>query len=265
MAEKYSKRESNRIRRRQEYLDVASRMVIDRGFDGLTMQAIADEVGAAVGTIYTYFSSKSALVAELQSMAIVGLGKVHQSAQTSWKSQLQNQDPVVAALASLGAFGNFVPAVGAVYPEEVLLQQRLLVERDNVLDEADAAVVFGPCLELASRPAGLIDAATKAGALAEGDSFGRSAVWMASLNGVLLLDGLARYNVPGLEDIGRLCHDLTFDLLRGWDAPREPLRVAEGLVLELKASPSFVPVLPRWTDTINVDEVITLGTGAAAN
>lgn len=34
------------------------------------MQALAREMGAAVGTAYTYFAPKSALVAELQVLAI---------------------------------------------------------------------------------------------------------------------------------------------------------------------------------------------------
>ena len=116
-----TKREQNRIRRRQEYLDVASRMVIREGFDGLTMQAIADEVGAAVGTIYTYFNSKSALIAELQTMAISLIGQVIDAAFASWESELSSLDPETRTLARLCAFGDFLPEVAHVYPEEYRL------------------------------------------------------------------------------------------------------------------------------------------------
>ena len=63
-------RAANRQRKRQEYIDTAIRIVLNGGLEALTMQALAREMGAAVGTAYTYFASKSALVAELQVLAI---------------------------------------------------------------------------------------------------------------------------------------------------------------------------------------------------
>src|SRR4051812_45711991 len=60
------RRERNRQARRSEYLRVAMGLVNGGGLEALTMQAMADELDAAVGTIYTYFPSKVALMAELQ-------------------------------------------------------------------------------------------------------------------------------------------------------------------------------------------------------
>src|SRR5690348_18429680 len=64
------RRARNRLARHAAYLGTARRLVRAEGLDALTMQRMAAELDCAVGTIYTYFPSKSALVAEVQREAI---------------------------------------------------------------------------------------------------------------------------------------------------------------------------------------------------
>ena len=51
--------------RRRELADVALRLWAERGFDGSSVAAIADEAGIAKGTFYLYFESKEALLLEV--------------------------------------------------------------------------------------------------------------------------------------------------------------------------------------------------------
>ncbi|MFT6833181.1 MAG: AcrR family transcriptional regulator, partial [Planctomycetota bacterium] len=44
-------------------LDLAQSMLLDRGYHGLTMDRIADEVGVSKGTVYQHFASKEDLLA----------------------------------------------------------------------------------------------------------------------------------------------------------------------------------------------------------
>ena len=64
------KRALNRLARHRDYLQTALRIATEEGLDALTMQRLAGEVDAAIGTVYTYFPSKGALLAEVQREAI---------------------------------------------------------------------------------------------------------------------------------------------------------------------------------------------------
>src|SRR4051812_5255622 len=77
-----------RLRKRERYLRAARVILLRDGFDALTMQAIASEVGAAVGTIYGYFPSKQALVAELQVEAITTMLDAWSEARGLWLGDL---------------------------------------------------------------------------------------------------------------------------------------------------------------------------------
>ena len=56
---------SRQIERRRKVLDVARALASEGGYDGLTMQAVADGSGITRMTLYRYFASKDALLAEL--------------------------------------------------------------------------------------------------------------------------------------------------------------------------------------------------------
>ena len=55
-------REIKKERARMAILKAARDMFISRGFDGTTIEDIAEKAEVAVGTVYNYFDSKSALI-----------------------------------------------------------------------------------------------------------------------------------------------------------------------------------------------------------
>ncbi len=59
-----SSRKQREIRAREEFiLDVGRRMLLERGFDGLTMDRVADAIEYSKGTLYQHFTSKEDLLA----------------------------------------------------------------------------------------------------------------------------------------------------------------------------------------------------------
>jgi len=51
--------------RRQQVLDEANRLIVERGLAGFSMLALAQALGMSKETLYAWFASKSALLAEL--------------------------------------------------------------------------------------------------------------------------------------------------------------------------------------------------------
>lgn len=58
-----SRREANRLSRREAILDVAKGSFLNQGYAATTMSAIAAELGGSKGTLWSYFPSKEALFA----------------------------------------------------------------------------------------------------------------------------------------------------------------------------------------------------------
>ncbi len=55
-------REIKKERARRAILEAARHMFFNRGFDGTTIEKIAEKAEVAVGTVYNYFDSKSTLI-----------------------------------------------------------------------------------------------------------------------------------------------------------------------------------------------------------
>ncbi len=65
--------------RRQEILDAARTVFVEKGYAAATMNDIASEAGVAAGSIYRYFANKAELIAD------VAQGCVHQDLE-SWQA-----------------------------------------------------------------------------------------------------------------------------------------------------------------------------------
>ncbi len=63
-----ARRERERAATRQKILNAARRMLVQHGYDGTTMRAIAAKIGYTPTAIYHYFQDKDALVAELSAI-----------------------------------------------------------------------------------------------------------------------------------------------------------------------------------------------------
>src|SRR4051812_259493 len=132
------RRERTRDKKRRRYLDAAGRIIDRDGLSGVTMQAVADELDCAIGTIYTYFPSKAALLAALQQQAVDTLRASYLPAGQGWDAFLESGDvdDDVAPLVQLEAFGGFFIAASVVFADESPLQ-RLLLSEPVARDEVD--------------------------------------------------------------------------------------------------------------------------------
>src|SRR3569623_1918408 len=86
------RRARNRLERERAYLAAAMQIAGRDGLRALTMQRLADEVDAAVGTVYTYFPAKGALVAELQREAIERLTESYHRTRDRSDAELAGWD-----------------------------------------------------------------------------------------------------------------------------------------------------------------------------
>lgn len=239
------RRERAREARRQTFLAAASAVIDREGLDGLTMVAVADQLDCAVGTIYTYFPSKAALVAGLQREAIITLLASHAAAQEIWDADLAEHDldPALLSLVHLLAFGGFFCAASVVYSDEFDLQRALLTSRPT-FDDASVRATKEVLDGWFALPVSLLDEAMEAFALDPSDNTERVVRWVAALDGVLLLDNLAsvdRY-LYRAQHHGRA---LTADLLRGWGAEHADIAVAGSHVDRLAALGPLAPPVER--------------------
>lgn len=241
VAEPADRRTRKRLARRDHLLDLAADLVERDGIEGLTMAALADAADYATASLYTYFASRSALLAALQQRALRTLGRVAEEHVAAWDEALASVDgPVtdeVAALARLWAFSDLFLAAPDRYPHEFRLQQRLLVT-PNGEDTEDAATVVPAAMGVLDVPRRLLAAAVEAGVLVEHpqvlDPLGqpldgalvRTLAWVVALNGALLTDGLTTGLPATGAAIGR---ELTASLLVGWGADPAHLTTARDL------------------------------------
>ena len=233
-------------------MSAASEIVSTEGLDGLTMQAVADRVECAVGTIYTYFDSKSSLLTALQIAAIETLGASFRRSRAMWDEELAEGevDEQTTALVRLVAFGHLFTSAPTLHPREFELLQVLLSTRRRETSDEDARQVLPHALGLINEFRLLIEAAVEvdalraeaSGASVEDHSLARTVAWAGALNGALLVSNVA--TVPGDEGAAAFIGDVFDgrqlalrvgrDLLAGWGAPAAPLAAAEAFVEQLR-------------------------------
>ncbi len=235
------RRSRKREARRARLLDLAADLVADAGVAGVTMAALAEAADYAPASLYTYFPSRSALVAAVQERALVSLGRVaddHLAITAALVAAAPEPvAPRVAALARLGAFADVFLAAPVRHPREFRLQQELLVTR-GVEEATDALGIVPTAMYVLDAPRRLLAQAVDVGALAPSgpavDPLGspvdasvvRTLAWVVALNGALLTDGL----VAGLPTSGVALGTLLTDaLLVGWGATPDLLAEARAL------------------------------------
>ncbi|WP_426571149.1 TetR/AcrR family transcriptional regulator [Aquihabitans sp. McL0605] len=239
-SEPIDRRARKREARRDHLLDLALDIVDDHGVDGLTMAALADAGDYATASLYTYFSSRSALMAALQERALVVLARVGTESEAAWdraRAAGDRVDLATSALAKLCAFSDLFLDAPVRHRREFRLQQQLLVT-PGVEDVDDAGGVVPAALHVLAQPQRLLAAAAEVGAMQPGQpmvgplgetvdaSFARTLAWVVALNGALLTDGL----VTGLPTTGEaLGSQLTDTLLVGWGADAAVLASARAL------------------------------------
>jgi AcrR family transcriptional regulator len=239
------RRERTRDAKRQRILAAAGAVIDRDGLAGVTMHAIADELDCAVGTLYTAFASKAALLAALQAEAVGTLETSYRAARAGWQEELAVDDledplPVVVDLV---AYGGFLAAASVVYPDEVALVRELLGEASPTappLDRDDARQLLPVVHRLLDPAVARLGDATDAGVLDPADPVPRALMWISSLLGVLRLDRLAPLD-RHLFRATALGRGLTEGLLTGWGADREAVEVAASWVERYAAKAPLAP------------------------
>jgi len=229
-----------RARRRDELTAAATELVSEHGLDGLTMQALAGRVDCAVGTIYTYFPSKSALLASLMSDAVQVLLDTFHAASVRWNEQLAAVDPEVASLARILAFTRLFVDTREHHPEEFRFLQMLITTPESLIDPDDVATVLPSSLSFLAEVHGLIEGAVTSGALrpptGDDDGLRRTLRWTGSIHGALLVSNVAQ--VSGLPNANAydghvLTQQVTVDLLTAWGATDDAATAARSVCAEL--------------------------------
>lgn len=228
------RRTRKRAAKRNDLLDLALELSERLGVEGVTMAALAEAADYAPASLYTYFPSRSALIAALQQRALHTLGGVAESTLQAWDldagARAEPLAPTVGALARLWVFSDLFLAAPESHAREFRLQQQLLAT-PKVQEANDAATVVPAAMSVLDRPRRLLADAVGAGALdpsaatdglLDGDLL-RTFVWVTALNGGLQVDDLG----IGVPTTGAtLGHELTRALLRGWGADPEALAAA---------------------------------------
>jgi AcrR family transcriptional regulator len=174
------RREQERARRRQDILAAARVVFAQDGFRRATVDAIAQRAEVGKGTVYLYFASKEAVLAELVLQALAELAATLQVA--SDHCSVLHPDHKLRAMAEaylvfgqqapdyfhlLNAFdrGDFQEGVSAERREQIL------IESNHTLDLVSQAIGDGMAL----------------GLFAPGDPHQAAGVLWAALNGALAL------------------------------------------------------------------------------
>ena len=227
-----ARRSRRREARRDEFLTAASAVAAEDGIEALTMKALSDRLDCAVGSAYTYFRSKGALVAAMQAAAIGRLVAAYDGAAPGVEPLLAERDEDERTIGRLVAFGRFIVAAEREMPHDFRLQQQLLAT-PTAMESSDAEAVVPMAFDLLGRPQALIAAAAAAGALdgdlEDGVTFERAVTWVAAVNGVLSLDSI-QIPAAGLFDTALMADRLSHDLLRSWGADPAVLAAMSALV-----------------------------------
>lgn len=237
-------RERNRLTRHRSYVGAALGLVFAEGLGALTMQRLADEVGASVGSVYTYFPSKGALVAEVQREAIERLAASALVLGHDLDQVLLGQDDDGALLAPVLAFGRFWLTAADEFPEEMQLLLLLLSDVSDTVPAEEGGRVVPSALRLLGLAEERLARAADAGALDAGDSWSRTISLGASLTGCVQLAVVERWDPDLLSPrtTGRAVLDA---LLLGWGAGSDALAGAHAVVDDLEAASPLPRPVPE--------------------
>jgi AcrR family transcriptional regulator len=176
---------------------------------------LAVAVDAAVGTVYTYFPSKGALIAELQREAIERLTASYHLLRDRSDAALEAWDePADAALARLAAFGAFWIAATETLPQEAAMLHGLIATSRTLVPPEEHHRVAPAALALLAEAGSAVVAASEAGAIDPQEPAGAVVTMAAALTGVLLTANLAQVEAYPFVP-RRLAFALQRDLLSG--------------------------------------------------
>jgi AcrR family transcriptional regulator len=199
------------------------------GRDALTLKRLAERLGLTTAALYRYFSSKDALVAELQRAVISALSDatlecVNTADVFADRSALPaGERALLAVVVSAFVFEEFSRSA----PVEFGILSMDLSSPESTLPDREAAHVLEAAWSALSDLARRLQSAQECGALEPGDASERAVALWASLQGVAQSRKLAR-SASSPIDSNRIARGLVSALLVGWGAePETASRVVE--------------------------------------
>jgi AcrR family transcriptional regulator len=246
-------RERNRLARHSDYLRTALRIATEDGIQALTMQRLAAEVDAAIGTVYTYFPSKGALLAEVQREALDRLVGSYLQLRADVDARVADLDPSVATATHLVAFGRFWIDSLETFPQEQALLQQLMSDARRAVPDDELGRVMPAILRLFDLARERFDAAHAAGAVRAGDAMDRTITYAGALAGVLGVGNLDRWDVD-LLDGRRLGRGLVNDLLVGWGADPDVVADANAVLDAIARQHPLARPLPATEPSALLEE-----------
>jgi AcrR family transcriptional regulator len=238
------RRARNRRARERAYLVAAMDIASRDGIRYLTMQRLAEEVDAAVGTVYTYFPSKGALVAEIQREAIERLTDSYHLLRDRSEAVLATWPDAAAAVARLAVFGRWWIATEQTFPQESAFLHGVVNEAEQVVPPEELYRVLPTILALLEEARRAVVAAVEAEAIDVGEPMDAVVRWAAGLNGVLLLSTLPPVDAVALDG-SKLAIQLQRDLFLGWGAAPDLVDRADAHVEALSSAGPLAPPVVR--------------------
>jgi AcrR family transcriptional regulator len=131
-------------------LAATARVLVKKGFDGLTTNAVAEAAGVSIGSLYQYFPSKEALVAALIEQHIEEMNKAILQELTQF-AQLPMAQAVRAVVELTIRAHSVEPELHKILTEQVPRVGRLarLIEADNISRRMVAGILAARREELA--------------------------------------------------------------------------------------------------------------------
>lgn len=186
-------------------------LVVDGGFDGLSMSRLAEAVGFTPGALYRYIGSKDALLAKIIASALIDVRGYLDRAVGLLPEGASPLAVVVALALGYRAFARERPHPFGLLAMS-MAEPRVLVSRPE-----DTAGVVQQMVGALTPLSMAFERAAAAGKLAPGDVTERTICLFALLQGVLQLHKQAR-RAEGILDIDRLATSGVSALLQGWGA-----------------------------------------------
>jgi AcrR family transcriptional regulator len=226
-------REKRREATIERIVETALHLLETEGYEGLTIQRLAKELGYAVGALYRYFRSKDALLVALLHRVMDRIGEDMQAGLVIVKQRARAgagetsnglREPISRdeGLLRLLVCALTYVELAKRRPSEFGLISTLIGDPREFLKTDAAAPLVPMLIRLQLTLASALEDAVRAGALAPGESRDRAVILWAGVQGVIQLRKLGRFGVAGVE-LERLVPITLETLLLGWGAEREQL------------------------------------------
>lgn len=220
-----------RLERRQDFLRAARDIVNAESPDALTMRRVTKVVGTSEGSIYNYFPTRSALLAELEIEALETIIASYLAGQRNLDDlvQMSRLDPSTQALVRAVGLAWFWIASEHMLPSEVELSRRVFSQPEGITEPNDANRLITTALRLLDHGRQRLDAAVASDVLDAGENVERSLMLIASMTGALLTSKLGGWDHQ-IFDGAKIARQVAAAFFAGWGADGALLDAAESFL-----------------------------------